>query len=87
MITQLDPQTDAADAWFLDGFSPHKNPDMWSTHLFENVSALTRPAGTFATFTAAGFVRRSLQQAGFSVTKRKGFKHKREMLIGFKTNK
>ena len=70
------------DAWFLDGFAPSKNPDMWTPELFASMAKLARPGGTFATFTAAGFVRRGLQQAGFTVTRRKGFGPKREMLCG-----
>ena len=70
------------DAWFLDGFAPSKNPDMWTPELFSAMAKMARPGGTFATFTAAGFVRRGLQQAGFSVTRRKGFGPKREMLCG-----
>lgn len=72
------------DCWFLDGFAPSKNPDMWQDSLFEQMFDLTKPSGTFATFTAAGFVRRGLQSAGFQVTKRKGFGHKRDMLVGEK---
>lgn len=75
----------AIDAWFLDGFAPSKNPDMWRQSLFNTMIKLTKPKGTFATFTAAGFVRRGLQQAGFEVQKVKGFGHKREMLVGQKT--
>ncbi len=70
------------DAWFLDGFAPAKNPDMWTPALFNAMATLARPGGTLATFTAAGFVRRGLQAAGFAVSKRKGFAHKREMLTG-----
>ncbi|WP_313159402.1 tRNA (5-methylaminomethyl-2-thiouridine)(34)-methyltransferase MnmD, partial [Mixta calida] len=72
----------SVDAWFLDGFAPSKNPDMWTPALFDAMARLARPHGTFATFTAAGFVRRGLQQAGFDAVKRKGFGHKREMLCG-----
>lgn len=86
-INQLIGSFDASlqrqvDAWFLDGFAPAKNPDMWTPTLFNAMARLARPGGSFATFTAAGFVRRGLQQAGFSVRKRKGFGHKREMLCG-----
>lgn len=70
------------DAWFLDGFAPSKNPDMWTTELFHTMARLARPEGTFATFTAAGFVRRGLQEAGFTVNRIKGFGQKREMLSG-----
>jgi tRNA 5-methylaminomethyl-2-thiouridine biosynthesis bifunctional protein len=71
-----------ADAWFLDGFAPVKNPDMWQAELFSQMARLSNPGTTFATFTSAGTVRRSLQTAGFSVTKQPGFGKKREMLIG-----
>ncbi|WP_442801177.1 bifunctional tRNA (5-methylaminomethyl-2-thiouridine)(34)-methyltransferase MnmD/FAD-dependent 5-carboxymethylaminomethyl-2-thiouridine(34) oxidoreductase MnmC [Serratia rubidaea] len=70
------------DAWFLDGFAPAKNPDMWSEQLFAAMARFARPGGSFATFTAAGFVRRGLQQAGFTVERTKGFGQKREMLVG-----
>ncbi|WP_171029955.1 bifunctional tRNA (5-methylaminomethyl-2-thiouridine)(34)-methyltransferase MnmD/FAD-dependent 5-carboxymethylaminomethyl-2-thiouridine(34) oxidoreductase MnmC [Enterobacter sp. MF024] len=70
------------DAWFLDGFAPSKNPDMWNAQLFAAMARLVRPGGTLATFTCAGFVRRGLQEAGFRVQKTKGFGRKREMLIG-----
>ena len=71
-----------ADAWYLDGFAPSKNADMWSTEVFELVSALSHQGTSFATFTAAGFVRRNLQVAGFNVKKSAGFGKKREMLYG-----
>lgn len=70
------------DAWFLDGFAPAKNPDMWTPSLFNAMARLARPGGTLATFTSAGFVRRGLQEAGFTMQKRKGFGRKREMLTG-----
>lgn len=70
------------DAWFLDGFAPSRNADMWSPELMQAVFAHTRPSGTFATYAAAGFVRRNLAAAGFAVERRKGFAGKREMLCG-----
>jgi len=70
------------DAWFLDGFAPSKNPDMWTPTLFAAMARTARPGGTLATFTSAGFVRRGLQEAGFTMRKSKGFGRKREMLIG-----
>jgi len=70
------------DAWFLDGFAPSKNESMWQDSLFNAMARLTKINGTFATFTAAGFVKRGLAKAGFEVKKRKGFAHKREMLVG-----
>lgn len=68
------------DAWFLDGFSPAKNPEMWQPELFQQMARLSRPGTTLATFTAAGFVRRGLQAAGFEVEKTPGFGCKREMV-------
>ncbi|EMA3642426.1 bifunctional tRNA (5-methylaminomethyl-2-thiouridine)(34)-methyltransferase MnmD/FAD-dependent 5-carboxymethylaminomethyl-2-thiouridine(34) oxidoreductase MnmC [Providencia stuartii] len=70
------------DAWFLDGFAPSKNPQMWSEQLFTAMAKFARQGGTFATFTSAGFVKRGLQQAGFTIKKIKGFGRKREMLTG-----
>jgi tRNA U34 5-methylaminomethyl-2-thiouridine-forming methyltransferase MnmC len=71
-----------ADAWFLDGFSPSRNPQMWSAELLAMVAAKTAPGGTFATYSAAGWVRRNLQAAGFDVEKRPGHAGKRDMSIG-----
>jgi len=68
------------DAWFLDGFAPSKNPEMWDATLFDNMARLTANNGTAATFTSAGLVKRGLKGAGFSIKKVKGFGHKREML-------
>ncbi|MFH7825197.1 bifunctional tRNA (5-methylaminomethyl-2-thiouridine)(34)-methyltransferase MnmD/FAD-dependent 5-carboxymethylaminomethyl-2-thiouridine(34) oxidoreductase MnmC [Kluyvera chengduensis] len=74
------------DAWFLDGFAPSKNPDMWTPTLFAAMARTARPGGTLATFTSAGFVRRGLQEAGFTMRKTKGFGRKREMLTGEMTS-
>lgn len=68
-----------ADAWFLDGFSPAKNPGLWQPELMAEVARHTRPGGTAATYTAAGFVRRGLADAGFAVTRATGFGSKRHM--------
>ena len=70
------------DAWFLDGFSPAKNPAMWQASLYAQMARLSVPDTTFSTFTSAGMVRRGLQEAGFQVTKVHGFGRKREMLSG-----
>lgn len=72
------------DAWFLDGFSPDKNLEMWQESLYQQMFRLSRNGGTFATFTAASKVRKGLAAAGFDVFKRKGFGKKREMLWGQK---
>jgi len=68
-----------ADAWFLDGFSPAKNPEMWGADLMAEVGRHTAARGTAATYTAAGFVRRGLEAAGFSVFRAPGFGRKRHM--------
>lgn len=70
------------DAWFLDGFAPSRNPEMWTDDLFNAVAKLSAPNATFATFTSAGMVRRGLQAAGFKVEKVVGHGKKREMLRG-----
>ncbi|ATN35201.1 5-methylaminomethyl-2-thiouridine methyltransferase [Rhizobium sp. ACO-34A] len=72
----------AFDAWFLDGFAPSRNPAMWSPELMQAVFDHTVPGGSFATYAAAGFVRRNLAGTGFAVERRKGFAGKREMLCG-----
>lgn len=72
------------DAWYLDGFAPAKNPDMWSLELMQQVARRTSPGGTCASYTAAGWVRRNLETAGFVVEKRPGFGTKRDMVIGTK---
>lgn len=74
------------NAWFLDGFAPSKNPDMWNEQLYQQMFRFTKPQGTFATFTAASAVRKGLENAGFDITKRKGFGKKRECLSGQKTH-
>ncbi len=71
-----------ADAWFLDGFSPAKNPELWSAELMADVARHTAPGGTFATYTAAGHVRLALTEAGFEVARRPGFGRKRHMSVG-----
>lgn len=71
-----------ADAWFLDGFSPAKNPELWSADLMTEVARHTALGGTFATYTAAGHVRRALEDAGFTVTRQPGFGRKRHMTTG-----
>lgn len=72
---------DAADAWFLDGFSPAKNPALWTPTLLGAVAARMRPGGRLATYSAAGHVRRALSAAGLHVEKRPGFGRKRDMTV------
>lgn len=77
------PQLDARiDAWFLDGFAPSRNPDMWQPALYAQLARLSAPGTTLATFTSVGEVRRGLQAAGFVMHKVKGYGRKREMLRG-----
>ncbi len=71
-----------ADAWFLDGFSPAKNPELWSPDILAQVARHTATNGTFATYTAAGHVRRALQDAGFQVERRPGHGRKKHMSAG-----
>lgn len=73
-----------ADAWFLDGFSPAKNPELWEDALLVEVGQHTAPNGTAATYTAAGFVRRGLEAAGFAVTRTPGYGRKRHMTCAVK---
>ncbi|MFV8570730.1 bifunctional tRNA (5-methylaminomethyl-2-thiouridine)(34)-methyltransferase MnmD/FAD-dependent 5-carboxymethylaminomethyl-2-thiouridine(34) oxidoreductase MnmC [Marinobacter sp. SBS5] len=75
-----------ADAWFLDGFDPQYNPEMWSDEVIQSVRAHSQPGTTFATFTAVGRIRRSLEAAGFETRKLTGFGRKREMLSGALAN-
>ncbi len=69
----------AADAWFLDGFAPARNPELWEPCLLAEVARHTAPGGTAATYTAAGAVRRALAEAGFVVERRDGYGRKRHM--------
>ncbi|MCM2971965.1 bifunctional tRNA (5-methylaminomethyl-2-thiouridine)(34)-methyltransferase MnmD/FAD-dependent 5-carboxymethylaminomethyl-2-thiouridine(34) oxidoreductase MnmC [Larsenimonas suaedae] len=79
MLSELDG---GVDAWFLDGFAPSKNPDMWQPALFEAMARVSHPGATLATFTCAGIVKRGLKAAGFELDKVAGFGRKREMLVG-----
>jgi tRNA 5-methylaminomethyl-2-thiouridine biosynthesis bifunctional protein len=69
-----------ADAWFLDGFSPAKNDDMWHAGLYPYLAARSAPGARLGTFTVAGAVRRGLSDAGFDVSKAEGHGRKRERL-------
>ncbi|TCO69951.1 tRNA (5-methylaminomethyl-2-thiouridine)(34)-methyltransferase MnmD [Rhodovulum euryhalinum] len=73
-----------ADAWFLDGFAPAKNPELWAPDLLAEVAAHTAPGGTAATYSAAGAVRRALAEAGFAVDRRPGFGRKRHMTVAIR---
>ena len=80
-VAKVLPQLEfSADAWFLDGFAPARNPEMWAPEVLKQVGRLTRAGGTLASFTAAGNVRRGLEAAGFDVRRVPGFGRKREMI-------
>jgi tRNA U34 5-methylaminomethyl-2-thiouridine-forming methyltransferase MnmC len=68
-----------ADAWFLDGFAPARNPELWEPALLTEVARHTAPGGTAATYSAAGEVRRTLATVGFEVERRPGYGRKRHM--------
>ena len=70
------------DAWFLDGFAPDRNPDMWQVDVYKEMARLSKPDARLATFSAAGSVRRDLHTAGFEVAKREGSGRNREFLFG-----
>ncbi|MEP2640136.1 tRNA (5-methylaminomethyl-2-thiouridine)(34)-methyltransferase MnmD [Roseobacter sp.] len=80
--TSLPAWQGRANAWYLDGFSPAKNPELWSSALMDEVGRHTATGGTCATYSAAGGVRRSLDAAGFDVQRVPGFGRKRHMTIG-----
>lgn len=81
--TKIINMRERVDCWFLDGFKPSSNPEMWSDIVFSNMARLSNKGATFATFTAAGFVKRGLRDAGFAVEKIRGFGRKRDMLCGY----
>src|SRR5438874_1237400 len=72
----------SADAIYLDGFAPAKNPHMWTHQTMRALSRLAAPGATLATWSVAGSVRETLHETGFAVEKRAGFGGKREMLVG-----
>ncbi len=76
--------TDQADAWFLDGFAPAKNPELWEPDLMAEVGQHTAPEGTAATYSAAGAIRRALEAGGFTVDRIPGFGRKRHMTVARK---
>ncbi len=82
-VTDVLPEVaGGVDAWFLDGFSPAKNPEMWAQPVLDGIARSSRSGATLATYTSAGWVRRGLQQAGFEVERVPGFGRKREMTRG-----
>lgn len=76
-----------ADAFYLDGFSPAKNPELWCDAIYQSLARLAAPNATLATYTVAGHVRRGLMAAGFAVEKQSGFADKRHRLAGHFTRR
>jgi len=70
------------DAWYLDGFDPKKNSQLWNQSIYQQIVKHSNQQASFSTYTAAGHVRRGLKEAGFAVKKAKGIGQKREMLTG-----
>ncbi|HLA31774.1 MAG TPA: bifunctional tRNA (5-methylaminomethyl-2-thiouridine)(34)-methyltransferase MnmD/FAD-dependent 5-carboxymethylaminomethyl-2-thiouridine(34) oxidoreductase MnmC [Pseudomonas sp.] len=79
LFGQLDAKV---DAWFLDGFAPAKNPDMWTPELFADLARLSKASTTLGTFTSTGYVRRRLNEAGFKMQRVPGLGKKWEVLKG-----
>ncbi|CAM4351054.1 FAD-dependent 5-carboxymethylaminomethyl-2-thiouridine(34) oxidoreductase MnmC [Acinetobacter pragensis] len=75
-------RTQQINAWFLDGFAPACNPDMWEENVLSNIVYLSGIGTTFSSFSVAGVLKRGLKQHGISITRPRGFAHKREMLKG-----
>ena len=78
----IHPPSHSIDAWYLDGFAPKRNPEMWTAALYQAMGAHTRSGGTFATYTAARPVRDGLQSAGFRLERVPGLAPKKYMLRG-----
>ncbi|WP_027799170.1 bifunctional tRNA (5-methylaminomethyl-2-thiouridine)(34)-methyltransferase MnmD/FAD-dependent 5-carboxymethylaminomethyl-2-thiouridine(34) oxidoreductase MnmC [Paraburkholderia dilworthii] len=71
-----------ADAFYLDGFAPAKNPELWTPAIFKSLARLAGEGATFATYSSAGDIKRALTQCGFEYRKVEGFGWKRAMLVG-----
>ena len=82
LATIHSPKKGLVDAWYLDGFSPVKNPEMWSEALFAQIGRLSKQQTSITTFTVAGFVKRQLQNLGFRTQKKPCIGSKHEMLTG-----
>ncbi|NYT65573.1 FAD-dependent 5-carboxymethylaminomethyl-2-thiouridine(34) oxidoreductase MnmC [Alcaligenaceae bacterium] len=81
-IARMAKQIEAGvDAFFLDGFSPRLNPEMWTASVFGQLARMARQGATLASWCCAVSVRRSLADAGFLVGKKQGFRGKREMMV------
>lgn len=74
------PKTQSVNAWFLDGFAPSCNPDMWQENVLNHIIRLSDYGTSFASFSVAGVLKRGLKQHGVQINRPRGFGHKREML-------
>lgn len=75
-------RTRQVNAWFLDGFAPSCNPDMWEEHVLSHIVRLSGYGTSFSSFSVAGVLKRGLRQHGIAIRRPRGFGHKREMLKG-----
>ena len=73
-------KTSRVNAWFLDGFAPACNPDIWEEQVLNHIVRLSGIGTTFSSFSVAGVLKRGLTQHGISISRPRGYKHKREML-------
>jgi len=80
LLPVSEPSFVLTDAWFLDGFAPDRNPELWDPALLAWVGRVTRPGGTAATYSAAGVVKQGLRDAGFTVVRAPGWGRKRHMV-------
>ena len=81
-LAQFSELDACVDAWFLDGFAPQRNPQMWSPELFAELARLSHPGTTLGTYCSAGDVRRGLKAAGFTMRRVPGIGRKWEVLKG-----
>ncbi|MFT4021185.1 MAG: FAD-dependent 5-carboxymethylaminomethyl-2-thiouridine(34) oxidoreductase MnmC [Acinetobacter sp.] len=82
-IFPIIPKTQSVNAWFLDGFAPACNPEMWQHNVLDHIVRLSAAGTTFASFSVAGVLKRGLKQHGIDISRPRGFGHKREMLKAF----
>ena len=81
-IFPIIPKTHQVNAWFLDGFAPSCNPEMWEEQVLSHIVRLSNQGTTYSSFSVAGVLKRGLKQHGIEISRPRGFKHKREMLKG-----
>lgn len=81
---QIDRLPLMADAWYLDGFAPSRNPTMWSSQVFSAIAERSHKGTRVATYSTARMVRDGLETVGFECTKVPGFAGKRESVTGVK---